>query len=677
MNDFDRESMLEMFIFEMTQLIDQLETTIVQSESEYNIDQINEIFRIMHTIKGSSAMMMYDNIAGVAHSIEDLFFYLREESPKNVDFSRLSDYVLSGADFIKAELGKIQDGEKADTDGTDLMKTITAFLREIKGVPAAPTATSIITPAPPVTISSGQNVYQAKIHFQDGCEMENIRAYTLIHNMQDFATIITHVPEDVIDELTIPLIRKDGFLIEFSSNKDYDYVQMKLSATVYLRELTLETISSAPSLPPVAETDTGTDTDANVAPTAQPAPPVTPQDVAAIEVGHKKTASSAQSMISVNVKKLDDLLNLMGELIISSAMVTQNPELEALQLENFTKESRRLNQIINNLQKTVISMRMVPLSATFYRMHRIVRDMCRQLNKDVELQIVGEETEVDKNIIEHIGDPIMHIIRNSIDHGVEPPEDRKKVGKPAKATVLLEAKNVGGEVYIIIQDDGRGINTEKVLRKAMANGLLFKPESEYTEKEIHQFIFLPGFSTNEQVTAFSGRGVGMDVVTSNLEPCNGSAQIDSVSGEGTTFTLRIPLTLSITEGMSVILAGAQYTLPISNIIKSFKPKPEQLFNDPSGNEMISERGEIFNIVRLHEFFNIQGAITDICEGTLVMIENGDQTICLLVDDLIGQQQAVVKPLPKFLKKVRGLSGCTLLGNGDISLIVDVPGFFDN
>jgi two-component system chemotaxis sensor kinase CheA len=687
MADFDRESMLEMFIFEMTQLVDQLEATIVQSESEYNINQINEIFRIMHTIKGSSAMMMFDSIAGVAHYIEDLFFYLREESPKGVDFSRLSDYVLNGSDFVKAELGKIAAGEPADGDGTALSAAIEGFLKEIKGggapapapaapAPAAPPAAQE-APAPPQKPSETMEVmngYQAHIYFQDGCEMENIRAYTLVHNLQEIASDITHVPEDVIDEDTIPVIRKDGFFINFSSEYNYDFLQSHLGSTVYLRELTLEQISAG------VPTPQATSFEPDPTPTAAQAgelasAPAAPGMPDAQEV-KKPGVSATQHMINVSVNKLDTLLNLMGELVISEAMVTQNSELEGLQLDSFQKETRQLQKIIGNLQQTVMSMRMVPLSATFFKMHRIVRDMCRQLDKDVQLDIVGEETEVDKNIIEHIADPIMHIIRNSIDHGVEAPADRQKAGKPAKARVLLEAKNAGGDVLIIIKDDGRGINIAKVLKKAKENGLLSRPESEYTEKEIQQFIFLPGFSTNDQVTAFSGRGVGMDVVTSNLEVVGGTALVDSIPGEGTTFTLKIPLTLAIIEGMSVLVAGAQYTIPIVHIIKSLNAKPDKLFTDPSGNEMIEERGEIFNIVRLHEFFNIEGAVTDVTEGTLVMLENGEQIICLLVDDLIGQQQAVVKTLPRYFKKVRGLSGCTLLGNGDISLIVDVAGFFD-
>ncbi|MCL2216495.1 MAG: chemotaxis protein CheA [Defluviitaleaceae bacterium] len=704
MADFDRESMLEMFIFEMSQLIDQLEATIVQSESEYNNDQINEIFRIMHTIKGSSAMMMFDNIAGVAHSIEDLFYYLREENPQNVDFKTLSDHVLNGADFVKEEINKIQSHQKPDGDGTDLAKTIEAFLQQIKGVTPVDSAPSAAPPPPPASSDPvsetpaepkaiPQNAsaaaemvkYKAKIYFQDGCEMENIRAYTLVHNLQEIGRDITHVPEDVIDEETIPLIRKDGFLLEFSSSKDYNFIHRHLGSTVYLRELNLEvigmttTVAAEPptALEPIEEelAQPMHEMPTAAASSMMASAPASAADAAAQEA-QKNKAGAQPTMISVNVNKLDTLLNLMGELVISEAMVTQNSELEGLQLDSFHKETRQLQNIISNLQQTVMSMRMVPLSATFFRMHRIVRDMCRQLDKDVQLDIVGEDTEVDKNIIEHIADPIMHIIRNSIDHGVEPPADRAKAGKPAKARVLLEAKNAGGDVLIIIKDDGRGINTEKVLKKAKENGLITKPDYEYSDKEIQQFIFLPGFSTNDQVTAFSGRGVGMDVVTSNLEIVGGTALVDSVPGEGTTFTLKIPLTLAIIEGMSVMVADAQYTIPIANIIKSFKAQPEELFTDPNGNEMITNRGEIFNIVRLHEYFNIEGAKTNICDGTLVMLENGEHVVCLLVDELLGQQQAVVKPMPKYFRKVRGLSGCTLLGNGDISLIIDVAGFFD-
>jgi two-component system chemotaxis sensor kinase CheA len=513
--------------------------------------------------------------------------------------------------------------------------------------------------------------------------MENIRAYTLAHNLQDIAQDITHVPADVIDERTIDFIRQNGFEIVFHSELDYTRIQNHLSQTVYLRELNLMEMGTTMTTakPPIETAPIVTVPEQVETAVVEEEETVAKAPVAADEI--KKSAAAAApttptttNLINVSVSKLDALLNLMGELVISEAMVTQNSELKGLQLDNFHKEARHLQKIIGNLQQTVMSMRLVPLSNTFFKMNRIVRDMCRQLDKDVTLEIIGEETEVDKKIIEHIGDPIMHIVRNSIDHGVEMPKEREKKGKPRKAKVVLEAKNAGGDVLIIIRDDGSGIDTEKVLKKAKENGLTTKPDSEYSEKEIQQFIFLPGFSTNDQVTNYSGRGVGMDVVVKNLEICGGTALVDSTPGVGTTFTLKIPLTLAIIEGMSVSVGGAQFTIPIVNIQKSFKATKEKLFTDPNGNEMVTERGEIFNIVRMHEFFHIEGAVTNIEEGTLMMLENGDQVVCLLVDFLIGQQQAVVKPMPKYFKRVQGISGCTLLGNGDVSIIVDVPGFFD-
>lgn len=389
-----------------------------------------------------------------------------------------------------------------------------------------------------------------------------------------------------------------------------------------------------------------------------------------------KKQAPTQHMISVNIGKLDQLLNLMGELVIAEAMTTQNPDLEGLELESFNKSARQLRKIINDVQDTVMSMRMVSLSTTFFKMHRIVRDMCKNLGKDVQLEVVGEETEVDKNIIEHLSDPLMHIIRNSVDHGIEMPEERAKVGKPEKGTVLLEARNSGGDVLIIVKDDGRGLDRNKIMEKAKKNGLLKKPESEYTDREVYQFIFHAGLSTNESVTNYSGRGVGMDVVVNNIETVGGTVTVESEEGEGTTNILKIPLTLAIIEGMLIKMGGAKYTIPISSIQETFKTKKDTIFTDPDGNEMLTLRGEVYNVVRLYDFFGAETEVKNIEDGVFIMLENEGRTVCLFVDELIGEQQVVVKTIPKYIKKIKGISGCTLLGNGDISLIIDVTGFFD-
>ncbi|GAE87690.1 signal transduction histidine kinase CheA [Acetivibrio straminisolvens JCM 21531] len=357
-------------------------------------------------------------------------------------------------------------------------------------------------------------------------------------------------------------------------------------------------------------------------------------------------------------------------------MVTQNPDLEGLQLDNFHKAARQLNKLTNELQDVVMSIRMVPLSMTFQKMNRIVRDMGKKLNKSIELEIIGEETEVDKNIIERISDPLIHLIRNAVDHGLEDAEERVAKGKPPAGKITLEAKNAGGDVWIFVKDDGRGLNREKILKKARVAGLIHKPENELTDKEIYSFIFTPGFSTKDNVTEFSGRGVGMDIVSNNISMVGGTIFVDSVPDNGTIISIKLPLTLAIINGMSIKVGKSRYTIPTISIKESFKVKNEAIITDSEGNEMIMVRGEVYPIVRLHRFYKIDTAVTDINDGIIVMVENDSKVICIFADELLGEQQVVVKALPKYIKKVKGIGGCTLLGDGSISLILDIAGLVD-
>lgn len=774
MADFSRESMLDMFIFEMNQLVEQLEQLIIECEDGYSMDNINEIFRIMHTVKGSAAMMMYENVSKTAHATEDLFFFLREENPSDVDYSTLTDLVLEGMDFIKNELDKIADGGEADSDPTEVIKKIKSFLCVLKGeeVSEEPKAVKkeetkqqgtnnepsvdssqfenkyechlyfedesgmenirsfnvinhlkdlgdiIHTIPKDVTDEKSEEIikkegfkfviatdvayeqlhevinstiylksfelnpyilkrYKATIYFDDGCEMENIRSYTIVHNLQAIADNIVHDPKDVMSEDCIELIRDKGFKITFSINKDYEEVHEMLSQTVFLKALYLEEVEEEEIKEEAKEVEKPKE-QPKQEPKQEPKekPKANNKENDKSKEANKKQGSS-QQMISVSIGKLDQLLNLMGELVISEAMTTQNPDLDGLELENFNKSARQLRKIIKDVQDSVMSMRMVTLDATFFKMQRIVRDMCKALGKNIELIIEGRDTEVDKNIIEHIADPLMHIIRNSVDHGVELPEDRVKAGKEEKGVIKLEARNSGGEILISVKDDGAGINKEKVLAKAKSAGILKKPEEEYTDREIYQLIFHAGLSTKEAVTSYSGRGVGMDVVTANIEAVGGSIIVESEQGYGTTTILKIPLTLAIIEGMLISMGGAKYTIPIAAIQETFKTKKENIFLDPDGNEMITLREDVFNLVRLYDFFNAPTDIKDIEEGVVIRLEMEGRTVCLFVDELIGEQQVVVKSIPNYIKKVKGISGCTLLGNGDISLIVDVAGFYDN
>jgi two-component system chemotaxis sensor kinase CheA len=322
-----------------------------------------------------------------------------------------------------------------------------------------------------------------------------------------------------------------------------------------------------------------------------------------------------------------------------------------------------------------MSIRMLPVSMVFQRMRRIVRDMSKSLAKEADLILVGETTEVDKTILDALSDPIMHLVRNAMDHAIEMPEERRAAGKNPLGHIVLSAQNSGGDVIISVSDDGKGLDRNVILAKARANGMLRKPENDYTDKEIFNLLMAPGFSTKESVSEYSGRGVGMDVVKSNIERIGGSVIIESKLGHGTNIIMKIPLTLAIISCIEIEIGGDIYSIPINNIRESFKANVGQVITDPVGNEMIMLRGEAYPIVRLYDLFGKKDAVTDIQDGILVLVDAGDHSGCLLADNIIGKFQVVVKPLPTFLSrfgiKRSGISGCTIMGNGNISLIVNV------
>lgn len=676
------EPMLDMFIYETTQNIESLEKSILSSEkvSCFSPDAVNEIFRNMHTIKGSSAMMLYNNIASLAHTIEDLFYFIREEKPENMDCAVLSDLVLEGVDFIKLELEKVKNADSLDGDPSELIESIKWFLSSIKkggnsqDIPAASKESLVAQQYYlPSTRGGGvlnQKGFEAVVHFDDGCEMENIRAYSIIHNLKDIVEDFRYYPEDIIEnDESAQLIREQGFKVVLRTDISYQELHDFFTRTAYIRDLELTEMEDNQVSERLAAPENIT-----IQEPSSKILKLTGQEQA--DYVQSESRNSHQSIISVDVVKLDKLMDLMGEIVIAEAMVTQNPELKSMQLNSFYKAARQLRKITGELQDMVMSIRMVPLSATFLKMHRIVRDIGRKLGKEVELKLIGEETEVDKNIIEHISDPLMHLVRNSADHGIEAPDVRAASGKPRAGQIILEAKNAGSDVIVTIRDDGSGLNRDKILQKALKHGLINKPEHEMTDKEIYNLILLPGFSTNHSVTEFSGRGVGMDVVTKNLEAVGGSVAIDSVEGAGTTTTLKIPLTLAIIDGMNIRVGAAKYTLPTISIQETFQAKGRDIVKDPDDNEMIMVRGQCYPILRIHKLYAVNTEITDLTKGIMLMVEQDGESLCLFADALMGQQQVVVKALPAYIKNTRrieGLAGCTLLGDGSISLILDIGG----
>ena len=708
----EHEPMVEVFIYETRQFLEQLEQMALASEQEgsFSSDDVNEIFRAMHTIKGSAAMMMLDEISKLAHAVEDIFFYIRELHPKKVDVSAITDIVLTAVDFMNGEVDKLDAGETPDDSSEEMRQHTHDFLRQFKidngddpdvdlrkakpsqkaaasgagaSAPAAPAPPPVeekpqqyFIPAakPEPAKADGLHVYAATLHFEPDCGMEEVRAFGVLNRMKDVSPEFHFLPEKILeDPQAVDTIKDVGFRIWFQTDMAADAAKAFLEETIFLDKLEFQELASTAECEywPTPQQQAVIEASEASEPVVPPPPEKKPRP--APPKAHAASQEHESQMISVRVDKLDRLMDLVGELVIAESMVTQNPDLAGLELANFSKAARQLHKLNEELQDGVMALRMVPISGTFKKMNRIVRDMTKNLGKKARRVLVGEDTEVDKNIAEHIGDPLMHIVRNSMDHGIELPDERKAAGKSEQGMIILSAQNEGGEVVIKIRDDGGGMNREKIMSKAREKGLLTKPEEDYTDQEVFGFIFAPGFSTNDEVTEYSGRGVGMDVVVSNIRGLGGSVAVDSEEGKGTVTTIRIPLPLPIVDGLVLTAVASRYTLPIRSIRRSFRPEPGQVFLDAEGREMVMDEGRCCPILRLSKLYDIEDAQEDLTQAILLLVEADGKPFLLAADELLGVQQIVVKPVPEYIRGMTektGITGCTLLGDGGISLIID-------
>lgn len=414
--------------------------------------------------------------------------------------------------------------------------------------------------------------------------------------------------------------------------------------------------------------------------TVQPIPtPVfaAAQPVASLEPPAKQVAptkqspaSSAVGIVRVDTLKLDGLIDLVGELVIAQSMVVQNPDLKNITSEHLSRSLGQLRGITSDLQRTAMSLRMVPIRNTFQKMARLVRDLATQQGKEIHLVLDGEDTELDRNIVEELSDPLIHMIRNSADHGIEATDRRIADGKPRAGTITLRAFHQGGFIVIQIQDDGKGLVPDRILAKALERGLV-KPDSSLDEQEIFELIFAPGFSTAEQITDVSGRGVGMDVVRRNIEKMRGKIEIQSVAGAGTTFTLFVPLTLAIIEGLLVGVDDQRYIIPTLSVRESFRPLPGMVTTVHGRGEMVHVRGRLIPMLRLGEYLHTSVNAVDPTQGIVVVVEAGQDSRCLLVDELIGKQEVVIKSLGEIFHNQTAFAGAAILGDGRVGLILDI------
>ncbi len=711
--EFSTDSMLDMYLFENRQLLENLDGIVLEKQNadRFGEDDVNSIFRVMHTIKGSSGIMMFDNITHVSHKLEDIFYYIRESQPEHLDHKELVSIVLDVSGFITEEFDKIEDGDEPNGDNSSLMQMMDTFLENMKNHiessgETLPEENVYVEPsqfyiAPMATESS--KFFKILIRYREDTMMCNIRAYNAVYALKDVAEDLLYTPEDILgDEKSADIILEKGFamllqtqasseevrkLVDncpdimqidmdecdamtftkgFDAKKDDEPLRIDLESSVEEIESKVRQEEEQENLQKKKDEVEAGD---------YVVKEKTPGRKQTLAKHQKKEKQQKQSYISVNIAKMDALMDLVGELVIAQSGVLQNPDLQVpgLELSNFQKAARQMMKFSSELQDVIMSMRLMPLTNTFQKMNRIVFDVSRKLGKEIELEIIGEETEVDKKIIENISDPLMHLIRNSVDHGIEMPQDRVAAGKTAKGKITLEAFNESGKVYIVVRDDGKGLDSDAIYQKAKSNELIpdGKYRSDFTDKELYQYITYPGFSTKEKVTEYSGRGVGMDVVVKNIQSIGGRLEIDSKKGEGSVMTLKIPLTLAIIEGIVVKLGTSMFVIETSNIQEFIKRKDCKIVKEPSGEEYAVVRDEYYPVVRLENKYHLD--VSDSDNNIVVILEHEGQKIAVFVEKLIGQQEIVVKPIPSYIPKVDGLSGCTQLGDGSIALILDVAG----
>ncbi len=713
--DFSNQGMLDIYLYENGQLLERLQEIVLEQKDEecFDEDGINEIFRAMHTIKGSSGVMMFDEITRISHKLEDVFYYLRESKPNNVPHIELVEHVLQVVDFISSEMIKIENGQQPDGSASDYVTALDAFLNKIKNGEGEQQKeikeNEHVEPqqfyiAPMATLAS--HFYKIYITFQKDLPLANVHAYKAVYALKELAEDLLHYPEDIIsDEKAADEILENGFKMLLQAQcseadiraiikEGYDIRKVDIvecSAKEYQQgfdsvgsEIRIDLESSVEDIQ--ARADAGMIIMAPAATESAPAEkkPMAPGDFVIESKGPgtgKKLAKDKPkkhekaAFMSVDIRKMDSLMDLIGELVIAESVVLQNQDLQVpgLKLDNFNKAARQMKKISSDLQNTIMSMRMVPLTNTFQKMNRIVFDVSRKLGKDIEFEMIGDQTEVDKNVSEHISDPLMHLVRNSVDHGIEMPEEREAAGKTEKGKVTLSAKNESGKIWITVQDNGKGLDRAKIIAKARKQELLDprKLDKEYTDKEVFQFITLPGFSTKEAVTEYSGRGVGMDVVVSNLQSIGGSLEIESELGVGSRMIMKIPLTLAIIDGIVMEVGKSSFVVETNSVKEFMRADEKMLVMKPDGQELVMVRGQCYPVLRIGDWYKLSDYTADLDRGMFVLVEAEGETICLLVDTLVGKQEIVVKPIPDYIKKVKGLSGCTQLGDGSIALILDI------
>ncbi|GAB2579747.1 chemotaxis protein CheW [Nitrincola alkalisediminis] len=702
----------QVFIDEAYEHLDAMEQLLLAIDIEHpNLDDLNAIFRAAHSIKGGSGTFGFSNIADLTHALESLLDKLRKETLP-ITHEMVSAFLACG-DLLKLMLEAHQDGGDLDEQRVTDMKTLLLSLGEEASIledsathtpTQSPVTTYRIRLHPDSDIFSGPASFEALV-----ADLSRLGTLILIADqgagryewtltgsvvLQDLLDTFAFICQDY--EVTITeepaVVEDEGFgffmdLPEPSSASDADFGffvdESELPASQASEDSGFGFFVDETELPAVKqaqqETEQGfgffvpeSELPKQAASIKESPAAVAPVPVSAPRKSKQADASKAhaETSIRVGVEKVDQLINLVGELVITRSMLAQSvSELDPVHFETIHKGLVNLERNSRDLQEAVMSIRMLPINFVFGRFPRVVRDLTQKMSKKVRLKLVGEETELDKGLIEKLADPLTHLLRNSIDHGIEIPEVRRAAGKPEEGTITLSASHQGGSILVQITDDGAGLDREKLIAKAREKGLPLSDNP--TDKEVWQLIFAPGFSTAKEVTDVSGRGVGMDVVQRNISEMKGQVEIESAQGVGTTIGLRLPLTLAILDGMILRVADEVFVLPLTRILESFQPDSSQMKSVAGQGRVVQMRGEYLPLVELHKLLGIQPQYMRPEEGILVVVETTQDKVALFVDELIAQQQVVIKSLETHFRKVDGLSGATIMGDGRVALILDI------
>ncbi len=714
----DVSQYLEIFLDETNEHLQNLNTQILSLEQEPdNMDTINEIFRAAHSLKGMAGTMGYKRMQTLTHDMENVFSEVRNGNIKvkagmidilfqcldaleeyNTNIRESSDEGTNDNEPLIKELNKILKGESGDEEQAEAAPAA----QEASAEPAAETGSadnsgkkwldiqlgesemSVLTEAK----NQGKNVYGITVSVSESCILKAARAFLVFKAVEDFGEIVLSSPsaQDIEDEkfdfdfsLIVITDAELGKLTEAAKNVSEiesvigDVYSLNKSAASEQAEETekTETVKEEPAKVEVTEVAKAepekTTTPAAPAASAAPAAP-------AANKNDKKPAASkpvVNRTVRVDIEKLDTLMNLVSELIIAkNSLVSASATVEGSASSEVNDQIEYLESVTTSLHESVMKVRMVPIESVVTKFPRMVRDLSKKLNKKMELYMSGEETELDRTVVDEIGDPLMHLLRNSADHGLESPELRKERGKPEVGSIFLDAYQDGNNVVIEVRDDGNGIDTESVKNKAIERGVITPEQAEMmNEKEIIDLLFNAGFSTAKTVSDVSGRGVGLDVVKSKIEALSGEVEVKTKLGEGSTWIIRLPLTLAIIQALMVVIGDEKYAISLSSIqtIEDIPPEDVKLVQN---KEVIHLRDIVIPLVRLSEILDIQSSKGPDENLIVVIVKKGDKLAGLVVDELIGQQEIVIKSMGKYISKSKIISGATILGDGEVALILD-------